>query len=256
MDNDTFMEINKNGWNDLIKSKKSFSNTILPEYGPFLKRNEEEIGLFENIEDAKVLDLGCGEGQSLEYLYKKGASEIWGIDISEEQILRAQNRFREFMNNFIVSPMEEELDIPHNYFDYVFSIFSIGYTSDLYETLKNTYKYLKDNGSLIISWTHPFYYCLDIDNSNVIINKSYFNEDNEIIEKGPDKINLAQKNLMISTMINEASNVGFYLEKMLEEETVLSDDVNGYKSTFWKKEKTVNCPSTVIYKFKKLCKKM
>ena len=51
--------------------------------------------------------------------------------------------------------MEEEADIPKNYFDYIISIFSIGYTSDLYKTLLNANKYLNDNGSMIISWTHP-----------------------------------------------------------------------------------------------------
>lgn len=29
------IEINKEGWNKLIKSGKKFANTILPEYGPF-----------------------------------------------------------------------------------------------------------------------------------------------------------------------------------------------------------------------------
>lgn len=252
MNNDTFIEFNRQGWDDLIKSNKPFSNTILPEYGPFLKRNEEEIGMFNNLEGSKVLDLGCGEGESLEYLYKKGALDIWGIDISQEQISKAQERFPQFRNNFIVSPMEKEANIPSSYFDYIISIFSIGYTSDILSTFKNAYKYLSRDGSLIVSWTHPFYYCLDIVEDNVIINKSYFNEDSEVITKGPDKINLAQKNLMISTIINEARNAGFYVDEMLEEETVLKDDVNGYKSTFWRKEKTVNCPSTLIFKFKKL----
>lgn len=123
MNNESFMEMNRQGWDKLIKSNKPFSNTILPEYGPFLKRNEEEIGLFENLKNAKILDLGCGEGESLEYLYKKGASDIWGIDISQEQILKAQKRFPQFKNNFLVSPMEKEANIPNNYFDYVISIF-------------------------------------------------------------------------------------------------------------------------------------
>ena len=57
---------------------------------------------------------------------------------------------------------------------------------------------------------------------------------------------------MISTMINIARKNNFYLDKMLEEETVMKEDVNGYKSNFRKKEKTQNCPSTVIFKFKKL----
>ena len=38
MNNGEFIEINKKGWNNLIKSNKTFSNTILPEYGPFLKK--------------------------------------------------------------------------------------------------------------------------------------------------------------------------------------------------------------------------
>lgn len=252
MNNQEFIEMNKKGWNDLIKANKPFSNTILPEYGPFLKRNEDEINVLDNLKDSKILDIGCGEGKSLEYLFNKGASEIWGIDISEEQIKKAQNRFHRFKERFIVGPMESEINIPNNYFDYIISIFSIGYTSDLYKTLLNANKYLNKEGSLIISWTHPFYYCLDVVDDNAVVSKSYFDEDSEIITKGPDKINLAQKNLMISTIINTANEAGFYVEKMYEEETIMKDDVNGYKSNFWKKEKTVNCPSTIIIKFKKL----
>lgn len=252
MKNEKFIKLNKNGWNELIKSNKPFSNTVLPEYGPFLKRNENEINLMPDLKNKKILDFGCGEGKSLEYLYKKDASEIWGVDISEEQIKKARRRFPSFKNRFYVSPMEKEINIPKNYFDYIISIYSIGYTSDLFKTFKNAYNYLKSDGSFIISWTHPFYYCLDLSDDKVIINKSYFNDDSEIVTKGSDKVNLAQKNLMISTIINTAKDAGFYVDKILEEETVLKDDVNGYESTFFKKEKMVNCPSTLIIKLKKI----
>lgn len=251
MNNQEFIKMNQEGWDELIRANKPFSNTILPEYGPFLKRTEEEMNVLENIKGAKVLDMGCGQGKSLEYLYHKGASEIWGIDISEEQIKKTQERFPEFKERFVVSPMEKEASIPKEYFDYIISIFSIGYTSDLYKTLLNANRYLKSNGEMIISWTHPFYYCLDIEEEKVILNKSYFDEGSEVITKGPDKVHLAQKNLMISTIINTANEAGFYIEKMYEEETVMKDDVNGYKSTFWRKEKTINCPSTIIYKLRK-----
>ncbi len=252
MNSQEFIEMNKKGWNDLIKANKPFSNTILPEYGPFLKRNEDDINILNNVKGAKILDMGCGEGGSLEYLYNKGALEIWGIDISEEQIKKAKSKFPQFKDNFIVGPMESEINIPNNYFDYIISIFSIGYTSDLYKTLLNANKYLKEDGSLVISWTHPFYYCLGVVDDKVVVSKSYFDENSEIITKGPDKVNLAQKNLMISTIINTATEAGFYVEKMYEEETIMKDDVNGYKSNFWKKEKTINCPSTIIIKFRKL----
>lgn len=251
MNKQEFIEMNRNGWNDLIKSGKPFSNTILPEYGPFLKRNEEDLNILDKLEGSKVLNIGCAGGESLEYILKKGASDIWGIDISEEQIKLAKERFPQYSDHFIVSPMEEEVDIPHDYFDYIISIFSVGYSSDLLSSLKNAYNYLKDDGSLVISWTHPFYYCLDIVDNKVVINKSYFNEDGEVVTKGPDKINLAQHNLMISSLVNIASEANFYVDKMYEEETVMEDYGNGYNSPFWKKEKTENCPSTIIIKFKK-----
>lgn len=251
MEKEKIIKINMEGWNNLIKSKNKFSNTILPEYGPFLKRNEEEIKFFENILGKKVLDLGCGEGKSLEYLYKKGAGEIWGIDISQEQINKAKQRFPQFKNNFYISPMETKLEIPNNYFDYIISIYSIGYTSDLEKTFNNAYEYLNEDGELIISWTHPFYFCLDMLEDNVIINKSYFDEDTKVIIKGFDKIKLVQKNLMISTIINTARNANFYLDTILEEETTLKEDINGYKSPFFTKEKTQICPTTIIFKFKK-----
>ena len=60
MNNQEFIEMNKKGWNDLIKANKPFSNTILPEYGPFLKRNEDEINVLDNLKDSKILDIGCG----------------------------------------------------------------------------------------------------------------------------------------------------------------------------------------------------
>lgn len=251
MKNKEIIKINKNGWNNLIKSEKKYSNTSLPEYGPCLKRNEENIKIFQDIFGKKVLDLGCSDGKSLEYLYKKGAIEVWGIDISNEQIKKAKLRFPKFKNNFYVSPMELKTEIPNNYFDYVISIFSIGYASDLAKTFNNAYEYLKKNGKLIISWTHPFYFCLDIIEDNVILKKSYFDEDSEIITKGSDKIELVQKNLMISTIINTAREAHFYLDMLLEEETILKDDINGYKSPFFIKQKTEKCPTTIIFKFKK-----
>ena len=94
MKKEEIININKIGWNKLIKSKKQFANTSLPDYGPFLKRNENQINLFKNIKNAKVLDLGCGSGKSLEYLYRSGAKEIWGIDISEEMLEIAMDKAR------------------------------------------------------------------------------------------------------------------------------------------------------------------
>lgn len=34
MNRETIIEMNKKGWDELIKVNKPFANTILPEYGP------------------------------------------------------------------------------------------------------------------------------------------------------------------------------------------------------------------------------
>lgn len=250
---DEIIRINEEGWNNLIKSNKPFANTTLPEYGPFLKKNENELNLLGDTQDKIVLDLGSGSGDTIKYLKEiKKTKEIWGIDISKEQINKTIEKFPELEKHLIISPMEKDINI-RNYFDIVVSIFSIGYTSDLDSTFKNVSNYLKKGGIFIVSWTHPFYYCLDLDEDNkVIVSKSYFNDSVEMITKGTAKIQLAQTNVMISTMINAAQKAGLYLDKMLEEETIMLDTVNGYNSPFWKKEKTKKCPSTVIYVFKKI----
>lgn len=254
MQQEEFIKINKNGWNELIRSGEMFANTSLPEYGPFLERTEKELNLFDKIKGANVLEIGCAEGDSLKYLLEKGANDIWGIDISEEQIKKARAKIPKFDSHFIISPMEEKAPIPNDYFDYIFSIFSIGYCSNLDETLKNIYHYLKQNGTLIISWTHPLYFCLDYIDGKVIMSKSYFDETSQIITKGPNKVELAQKNLKISTIINTLVKNGFYVEELIEEKTVDRDNLNGYKSSFWRPEKAENCPTTTIYRCRKLNK--
>jgi len=40
-----------------------------------------------------VLDLGCGTGQNLYSLYKRGFTEIYGIDFSEEAIASSKRLF-------------------------------------------------------------------------------------------------------------------------------------------------------------------
>ena len=65
---DEIIRINEEGWNNLIKSNKPFANTTLPEYGPFLKRNENELNLLGDTQDKIVLDLGSGSGDTIKYL--------------------------------------------------------------------------------------------------------------------------------------------------------------------------------------------
>ena len=189
MEEKEIIEINKNGWNELVRSGKNYSNTSLPEYGPFM-RNEEYFNIFKDVKNKKVLELGCAKGESLKYLQTKGASEVWEIDISEEQIKYAKNNVP--TGKFFVSAMEDNPGIPENYFDYCLSLYSIGFSSSLEKTLALVSSYLNKDGKFVFCWTHPFFNCLGIAEDKVVIRKSYNNEALANITKGEDKIPMVQ----------------------------------------------------------------
>jgi len=75
-----------------------------------------------------MLEIGCGSGQSLQYQGERKASELWGMDISENQI----EKTRQYLTacglsaKLICSPMEVNCGIPEDYFDFVYSIYAIG----------------------------------------------------------------------------------------------------------------------------------
>mgnify|MGYP003253242277 FL=1 len=254
------IEINKNGWNELVRSGKNYSNTSLPEYGPFM-RNEEYFNIFKDVKNKKVLELGCAKGESLKYLQTKGASEVWGIDISEEQIKYAKNNVP--TGKFFVSAMEDNPGIPENYFDYCLSLYSIGFSSSLEKTLALVSSYLNKDGKFVFCWTHPFFcllytsdaaddlLCVGIAEDKVVIRKSYNNEALANITKGEDKIPMVQYNFKISTIINAMIKSGLTIEKMIEDKPIQENHIGNYKSNFWDKRKIESAPTTLIIIAKK-----
>lgn len=60
---------------------------VLPYYGSFV--SEDKCQLFGDVSGKKMLEIGCGNGQSLQYHGERQASELWAVDISEQQIEKA-----------------------------------------------------------------------------------------------------------------------------------------------------------------------
>lgn len=117
-------------------------------------------------------------GKSLEYMAERGVQELWGMDISSTQIETAKDYLsKKGCNaNLYCSPMELEADIPKNYFDIIYSIYALGWTTDLKQTFKNISSYLKEDAILIFSWDHPIYQCLGSKDTNITVERSYFDD--------------------------------------------------------------------------------
>lgn len=190
--------------------------TALPSWGGFLP-SEDKLNLLGDLSGKSVLEIGCGNGRSLEYAARRGATELWGLDISSNQIARTKEYLetKNITANLICSPMENECGLPTNYFDAVYSIYGIGWTTDLDTTFKRIHSYLKKDGVFVFGWSHPIHKCVSVENGKLIFSNSYFNEEWYRAEMSDKEIMLS--NRMLSTYINALANNGFVIEKLVEE---------------------------------------
>ena len=189
--------------------------TALPTWGGLFP-SEDKLNLLGNLSDKRVLEIGCGNGHSMKYVADKGAADLWGLDISANQIENAKN----FLNaqgidaKLVCSPMENECELPANYFDLVYSVYGIGWTTDLNKTFQHIHAYLKNDGVFVFGWSHPIHKCVSVENGKLIFSNSYFDEEWYCADMSNKKIMLS--NRMLSTYINALTGNGFVIEKLIE----------------------------------------
>ncbi len=104
-----------------------------------------------NLENKKVLCLGCGAGEECEYLRKKGAKVI-GIDISKELIKMAKQKFPKI--EFYVMGMQK-LNFAKSKFDFIYSSLVLHYVKNWIPVLKKIKKVLKKKGLFLFSTHNP-----------------------------------------------------------------------------------------------------
>lgn len=213
MDKHTIHETNSIFWG--TKGNEVLGTTHLPFYGAFI--TEENCQLFGDVSKKKILEIGCGSGQSLKYLGERKASELWGMDISDKQIEKTKQYLsaHDFSAKLICSPMEEDCGIPVGYFDIVFAVYAIGWTTDLEGTFNRIASYLKKGGAFIFSWSHPIHKCVAAENEMLVFKKCYFDESWYSVSVGGGILSLSDRKL--STYVNALAKTGFVIEQMIEE---------------------------------------
>lgn len=256
MDEKQIIEINKSYWNE--NADLWFGTTALPEYGvKFVTEND--LHLFGDVSGKKLLEICCGSGHSLKYHADRNAGELWGVDLSQKQLDNAKRLLSEngYSAKLICSPMEAELDIPKEYFDYVYSIYGIGWTTDLQGTFDKIASYLKKDGIFIFSWHHTLNYCVAwsceerrevIDNGRLVFHKSYFDE--EYFTMPVDGSEIVLCNRKISTYVNALAKAGFVIEQMIEQNS--AEALSSEDTTDAKANKAKMLPISVCFKARKL----
>lgn len=69
--------------------------------------------------------------------------------------------------------MEVDPGLPAGHFDLVFSIYGLGWTTDLPATMALVSRYLRPGGSFILSGEHPAYGCLEWNGAQYTVAESY-----------------------------------------------------------------------------------
>lgn len=213
----TVREKNKQYWNEAADDW--FGATALPEYGVHCV-TEDELHLFGDVAGKRMLEICCGSGHSLVYQAQHGAGELWGLDISESQLRNAERYLAEngVKARLVCSPMEDECGIPESYFDFVYSIYGLGWTTDLGHTFKRLASYLKPGGTLIFSWNHPLFGrvgCVQAEDGRLVFKKSYFDGSDTLVRL--DNGELILRNYRLSDYINALADAGFAIERLVEQ---------------------------------------
>ncbi|MDQ0273775.1 class I SAM-dependent methyltransferase [Cytobacillus purgationiresistens] len=247
--NTKLLSINKEAWDKA--AERFYGRNPLPEYGP-LAPTEEELQLFGDVSNKKVLDIGCGSGHSLFYMKQHHASELWGIDLSKSQVKAAKLLLKNCTPpvQLFESPMEINPGLPINYFDIVYSIYALGWTTNLEQTLGHIHSYLKPGGTFIFSWEHPLYNRVKHTNSELIFNQSYHDEGSYEHEAWSQPVFMQQ--YKISTYINALIRNGFAIDQIVEDISLSELDIERHSNRWYSYEKAQFLPTTLIIKSRKL----
>ncbi len=141
----------------------------------------EEIGQFNiteyykyipaNLMGKKLLDIGCGEGNDLNYFKGLGA-EIYGIDINTIAVKIAQERFSLDEHN-IKANNASTIHFPDSTFDIVTSNYVLQSIEEIAPVFKEINRVLKPGGEFVFLATHPMRQYFEKKNPN----SNYFKQE-------------------------------------------------------------------------------
>jgi len=145
--------------------------------------------------------------------------------------------------------MEKNPGLPNEYFDIVYSIYALGWTTNLHQTIGNIHQYLKPGGIFVFSWEHPLFSRAELAESELRLHKSYHEEGSYAHEAWHAPAIMQQ--YKVSTYINTLIECGFQIEKVIEEVSLTEEDKKKHTNSWYSYEKAKMMPTTLIIKCKK-----
>lgn len=112
--------------------------------------------LFPSLQDADVLDLGCGYGWHCRYAAEQGARSVLGLDLSQRMLDKA----RELTSNARITYRLCDLTAyayPSEAYDLVVSNLALHYVADLAALFRKIHTTLRPGGTFLFNMEHPVF---------------------------------------------------------------------------------------------------
>lgn len=123
-------------YNNYKELRSNSNNTNVLEEIPAL------YSLLPDLKDRKVLDLGCGTGESTLSYYKNGASYVMGIDCPHNMLTHTLELITPNKVYYALLPIENLHEMTKDFFDLVVSSLAIYYIEDYKKLCKDVYNLL------------------------------------------------------------------------------------------------------------------
>jgi len=110
--------------------------------------------LLPPLEGRSVVDLGCGFGWFCRWARGQGASDVLGVDVSENMLERARRETHDPAVRYQRADLED-IALPATSCDLVYSSLAFHYVVELGRLLKVAHAALRPGGRLVFSAEHP-----------------------------------------------------------------------------------------------------
>jgi SAM-dependent methyltransferase len=112
--------------------------------------------LLPNLQDKRLLDLGCGFGWHCRYASQQNAQSVVGVDLSEKMIAHAKELTNDSKIEYQRSAIED-IDFAANAFDVVISSLALHYVERFDLICQKVHQCLIPGGPFIMSVEHPIF---------------------------------------------------------------------------------------------------
>jgi SAM-dependent methyltransferase len=194
-------------------------------FGP-LAPPERELRLLGDLRGLRVLDVGCGGGETTIAMARQGA-QATGVDSSGEPLRHARTLAAAEASTpldvvFVQADMAKLAECPDDAWDLVFSAYALPYTEQPRACLVEWRRVLRHGGRLLFSMDHPLRDCFwDTDEEELapFPVRSYFDRTPWTWEFPDTKVYLRSHRLTVGDWVDMVQETGFGRVRVVEPPT-------------------------------------